>query len=90
MYDDVYVLVPIEPRRDDYKTEPAREETPELIVRQHPLWLRLQETIMTALRPFAEARAAVLLALEQAQPVNCASRTFENAVSPVGKEKDST
>jgi hypothetical protein len=70
MYDGVYVMVPMEARRDNYKKGPAREAATELMVREHPLWLRLQETIMNALRPFAEARAAVLLALEQTQPVN--------------------
>jgi hypothetical protein len=72
MYDDVYVMVPMEGRRDNYKTQPGETAVTEFMVRQHPVWVRLQDTIMNALRPFAEARAAVLLALEQPQPTSSA------------------
>lgn len=37
-------------------------------VRQHPAWLRLQETILAVLRPHPEIMQAMLAALERAHP----------------------
>jgi hypothetical protein len=67
MYDGKYVLVPMEPRRDNnLKEAPTRATSDD--IREHPVWVRLRDAIMRALIPFAEARAAVVLALDEAIP----------------------
>ena len=69
MYDGRYVLVPMEPRRENNLKE-APASAPIEDIADHPMWARLREVLMRALMPFAEARAAVVLALEAMQPVN--------------------
>ena len=64
-----YGLTAMEPRRDEKLKKTEVEDAGDRL-REHPMWMRLEDTIMNALRPFVEARAAVLLALQQAQPVN--------------------
>ena len=59
------------PRRDG--CSPAASEAtpaPASSVRLDPMWSRLEDTILRALLPFAEARAAVVIALDSMQPVN--------------------
>ena len=64
MYDDLYVLEPTEPRRENNLTnEPA--STDEDKFENHPMWVRIQDVLRKALEPFAEARAAVLLGLDE-------------------------
>jgi hypothetical protein len=72
MYDGVYVLVPMEPRRDNDLKNPQVEEAAELVVREHPLWAKLEDAIFYALQPFVEARAAVVRALDALQPLSSA------------------
>ena len=67
MYDGKYVLVPMEPRRENNLKE-APERATNDDIRGHPMWVRLRDTIMRALTPFAEARAALVLALDEAVP----------------------
>jgi hypothetical protein len=72
MYDGKYVLVPMEPRRENNLKNPAVQEPVELVVRRHPVWAQLEDAILYALQPFMEARAAVLRALDAIQPVSSA------------------
>ena len=67
-YENYYMLVPMEPRRDnDLKgPSPANDEKFE----DHPTWLRVQDMLVRALQPFAEARAAVLLGLDELFPAS--------------------
>ena len=37
-------------------------------LRSHPLWIRMEQAILTALMPFVEARRAVSDALERIDP----------------------
>ena len=66
----VYELEPITPR-----PEASAVEQPEAIkpvpLEEHPHWIRLRVAMMHALWPFAEARAAVVRAIEdlEALPV---------------------
>ena len=68
MYDGVYELEPIEPRRDHNLKQEAT--SPGGNLEEHPMWVRLRTAMMMALQPFAEAREAVVLALDQAFAVN--------------------
>jgi hypothetical protein len=66
VYDDLYVLEPTEPRRENNLVNaPAVED-----IADHPMWQRLREAILRALMPFAEARAAVVSALSKALAVS--------------------
>jgi hypothetical protein len=69
MWSYFYLLVPIEPRRDDNLKEAPAEDAGERM-REHPMWIRLEDAIVRALEPFMEARLAVSRALDAVQPVN--------------------
>ena len=69
MYDDLYVLVPMVPQRPNNLKEPPAPPAADDIA-EHPVWLRIRTAIMMALQPFAEARAAVVVALDRALPAN--------------------
>jgi hypothetical protein len=68
-YENYYVLVPMEPRRDnDLKEAPSRATDEKF--EDHPMWIRVQDMLVRALQPFAEARAAVLLGLDELFPAS--------------------
>ena len=68
-YENYYVLVPMEPRLDsDLKEAPAPANDEKF--EDHPMWLRIQDMLVRALQPFAEARAAVLLGLDELFPAS--------------------
>jgi hypothetical protein len=62
-YENFYVLVPMEPRRDSDLKEAPPGATENDKFEDHPKWVEIQYVLMRALRPFAEAREAVVLGL---------------------------
>jgi hypothetical protein len=56
----------MEPRRENNLKEAPAAPTPEEDIAEHPVWVKLRSAIMLALLPFAEARAAVVLAVDNA------------------------
>ena len=70
-YENYYVLTPMEPRRDnDLKESPSRAPVPDEKFEEHPMWLRIRDVVERALQPFAEARTAVLLGLDELFPAS--------------------
>ena len=63
-YEDFYVLLPMEPQRDnDLKESPPRVSDEKFD--DHPMWLGVMDVLVRALQPFAEAREAVLRGLDE-------------------------